>query len=120
MTNSAPPFRLTWDDAMGIGRCVWSPESGCRLEDAEAITAGVIGLGRGMVPLLVSGLSKLDRPAREYLLRDEGNVSAVALLADTAVSRMIANFFIGVGRPVVPVRLFTEEQAAIEWLRDQQ
>lgn len=118
MDGSTPNFRLWWDDELGIVRILWTTGVVCRLEDAQAVTTLVAAMGHGPVPLLTddSGLSKMERAAREHFAQAEGVVSAVAVLARTAVARMIANFFIGMGHPSVPVRIFTDEQAAVTWL----
>lgn len=42
--------------------------------------------------------------------------SMIALLGESPVDRVIANFFIGVRRPERPTRYFTSEATAIAWL----
>ncbi len=42
---------------------------------------------------------------------------ATALLIDSPVSRVIANFFMGLNRPLSPTRVFTEQTQAIRWLQ---
>lgn len=44
--------------------------------------------------------------------------SMVALLGESPVDRVIANFFIGVRQPARPTRYFTSEAAAYAWLRE--
>ena len=39
------------------------------------------------------------------------------LLASSPVTRMIANFFIGMGQVPMPMRMFTDETEALRWLR---
>lgn len=41
----------------------------------------------------------------------------MALLIGSPVSRMIGNFFLGINRLRVPVRLFSDEAEALEWLK---
>lgn len=43
--------------------------------------------------------------------------SMVALLGESPVDRVIANFFIGVRKPARPTRYFTSEEAALTWLK---
>lgn len=45
-------------------------------------------------------------------------VSRVALLVRTALSRTIGSFFIGLNRGTYPTRMFTDEAKALEWLLD--
>lgn len=42
---------------------------------------------------------------------------AEALLIDSMASRITANFYLRVNKPISPTRLFTDEQKALEWLR---
>ena len=42
---------------------------------------------------------------------------ATALLIDSPVSRVIANFFMGLNRPLSPTQMFTDETEAMRWLR---
>ena len=46
-------------------------------------------------------------------------ISAVAFIAKTAVGRVIGNFWLGLNRPPYPVRLFTDEEPALDWLAKQ-
>lgn len=58
------------------------------------------------------------RPIREYLIREGPRYqSAVALLVKSPMSRIIANFFLGLNKPAIPLRLFNNEAEAIEWLK---
>jgi hypothetical protein len=67
----------------------------------------------------IRGLATLDREGRAHFRGDYGGTSRVALLADSALNRMLANFFIGMQRLPVPIRMFTDEAAALAWLREQ-
>lgn len=71
-------------------------------------------------PLLVDarGIGSMDRPARREFVRRGDLVSAVALVVDTPLSRMMANFFLTVSKPVAPTRLFDDEVYALGWLRE--
>ena len=62
-------------------------------------------------------LKSITKEARDYLA-DKGNelVAASALLVESALIRVIANFFITVNKPKNPTRIFTNENEAIRWL----
>jgi hypothetical protein len=45
--------------------------------------------------------------------------ASTALLAGSAATRMVANFFLGLNRGPIPVRMFTSEADAVDWLRAQ-
>lgn len=47
---------------------------------------------------------------------DSPLVTAVALVTNSNISRMVGNFFIGLTQSYVPVKLFTEPEKAREWL----
>ena len=57
------------------------------------------------------------KEARDYLA-NEGNalVSASAILIDSPMLKMAANFYIMVNKPVNPTRMFTSKSSAVEWL----
>lgn len=111
-------YRVFWDDEARIAVTEWALGSVCGLTEAAGVTAEVKALGRGPVPILVDmrGMTRLERPAREHFIGDQGGVSAIALLAGSAVNRMIANFFIGLKRMPIPIRIFTDRDAAQSWL----
>lgn len=82
----------------------------------------------------VAGVAELAGPKRHILLIDmrnlrditqgarriyhDGPAFAVALLVASPVSKVIGSFFIGLNRPSYPLRIFTSETKAIEWLKD--
>ncbi len=43
--------------------------------------------------------------------------AAIALLIGGRVARGIANAYVRIFRPIIPTRLFTDEQEALNWLR---
>ncbi|MEM9389116.1 MAG: hypothetical protein AAGA02_01510 [Bacteroidota bacterium] len=65
----------------------------------------------------ISSLKKITKDARDYLA-DEGNryVTASAIIVNSPVLKMIANFFITVNRPKSPTRMFTNKNSALNWL----
>jgi hypothetical protein len=60
-----------------------------------------------------------DRETREYYSSSEGlrATKALALLVESPFTRVMANFFISINKPLVPTRLFTSEDAAVAWLK---
>jgi hypothetical protein len=118
MGRTEPLYRVWWDEQAQVAHADWRPGSTCGLEEARAITAALRALDRGSVPVLVDmrGLVKFDRAGREHFIADDGGARAVALLVASAVDKMIANFFIGMKRLTVPIRMFTDQAAALEWL----
>jgi hypothetical protein len=62
----------------------------------------------------------LERDARTfYAGRDAAKVlRATALLIGSPLSRALGNFFLGLNKPHMPTRLFTDEESAMAWLRE--
>lgn len=74
-------------------------------------------------PLLIDlkNLKSITPQARAYFsARDrETDICAFAFLIHSAFQRMVGNIFIQFNNPPIPTRLFTDETAALEWLRSQ-
>lgn len=67
------------------------------------------------------GLKAINREARLYLNSDEGvdKVHAAAIVARNPFEKHLANFFIQISllKSKIPVKLFSDENSALEWLR---
>ncbi len=61
----------------------------------------------------------MTRDARVYFAGSESKKvhSAAALLAQSPLSKVLGNLFLGLNKPLFPTRLFTSEKDAIEWLK---
>ncbi|MDH5681165.1 MAG: hypothetical protein OEZ36_06245 [Spirochaetota bacterium] len=72
-------------------------------------------------PLLVDmrDLQGISRDAREYFAGDQVRefVLAIALIVESATSRIIGNFFLSFNKLKVPVKLFNSETKGETWLR---
>lgn len=106
----------------GIVRADIFPGVEQTLEDAKEQVAAVWKVGHGRKrPVLVDmrEVKSLSREARVYYANDETARfrSASALLVSSAVTRVLASFFLGLNKPNHPVRLFTSEDEALDWLR---
>jgi hypothetical protein len=112
-----PKFRM-WLRPDGIVAMVFAPRIATDLADALAAVDAMTELTRGRrSPLLVylHGAGPQDRPARAEFARRDDVVSAVALIVDTPLSRMIGNFYLTVSKPIAPTRLFDNEASALAW-----
>lgn len=71
-------------------------------------------------PILVTvrNAKHITKEARDYLASADGcnKVKAGAILVDSVVMSVIANFFLHINKPLVPTKLFTNKESAIEWL----
>lgn len=85
---------------------------------AEQCVRGAIELAGEKNHLLLvdmRGLSGITQEARKVY--NDGPATAVALLIESPVSRVIGSFFLGLNKPAYPLKLFTNEDKAIEWLK---
>ncbi|MEO5710611.1 MAG: STAS/SEC14 domain-containing protein [Nocardioidaceae bacterium] len=121
MTDDHKSYTVWWDQPNGVVRTDWLRHAVCTLPVAHQVTADIRGLGQGRVLSLVDlrPLKSIDRESRQYFMGDHSAYRAVALVADAPVSRMIANFFLGMFSQAIPVRMFAADDAAIDWLQQQ-
>jgi len=85
--------------------------------NTDAIVAIAAG---GTYPLVVDirSVERIDAAARRYHATVSGlHFTAVALLVDSPLSRVIGNFFLGLNRPAYALQIFSDESAAIGWLK---
>jgi len=62
----------------------------------------------------------IDSKTREYAAAQyRPHVAGQAILIDSKVSSYFANIFLKFSRPKVPTKLFTAEEEAINWLKEQ-
>jgi hypothetical protein len=97
--------------------------TGCEmtLNDAKANLAATFELaGRRPIPVLVDmrEVRSQTREARQHFAGPEAQkvTLAVALLIGSPVSRVLANFYLGVRPPRIPTQLFTDEAEAVTWV----
>ncbi len=112
-----------WLGEDGIIRAVIHPGLVTRIEDAKENVRGFAEVADGTKRLAVIDMrahaASATRAAREYYAGPENAevVLAVALLVRSAVSRMLGNFFLGLNKTMFPLKLFSEPEPALEWLR---
>ncbi len=91
------------------------------LETAKiAVEDRVKRFGHKDFPLLVHAtiVKHVTIEARNYLASEEGcqKIKSCAIITSSIVTRVIANFFLTLNKPLVPTKLFTNEEHAKEWL----
>jgi len=71
-------------------------------------------------PLLIDSrkMTSITKEARDFfsLNNRDSSVNSMGFVIDSSVSKTIGNFFIAISKPRVPVRLFTSEETALQWL----
>ena len=112
-----------WIDEEGI--CHHTYTAGARLTFEDTLKeCRIISemSGHKKVPILVdiNNVKHVPRESRMYYAGKEAEMifKATALLIGTKMSRVIGNFFIGLNKPSMPVKLFTSEKEALKWLKD--
>lgn len=73
------------------------------------------------VPILtdIRGNASADLAARRHYARESSRIGlAVAIVVDSGVSGVVANFFLRLNKVGVPTRLFTSLNEATQWLND--
>jgi hypothetical protein len=121
MDDNEKCFRVWWDEQGGVVRTDWLEGAVCGIDDARAVNAEIEAMDRGKVLSLVNlkQVDSIDRPAREFFMNQSGSYRAVALVAGSAATRMLANFFLGLKRGDIPVKMFTADADALAWLQAQ-
>ena len=92
------------------------------LQDMKDIVASCQKVSCGKpCPLLVDAryIKSMSHDAREHASGQEVNniIIATATLVGSPVSRTIVNFFMKLNKPLVPTKLFTDEDEAFVWLK---
>ncbi len=70
--------------------------------------------------LVFGGMSNLTSAARDYYAKGakpKRNTDKLAMVIDSHVSRVLGNIFLGLNRPSIPIKLFTNEDEAVDWLK---
>jgi hypothetical protein len=112
-----PPFRLE-EGPDGIVRLTWDRDLRVTAELARRAMAAVDDVNTGgRRPLLVrmARTTALDREAREQF-GEKSSISAIALLGETPVDRLLAASTLGRASAQAPARYFTDEREAVAWL----
>jgi hypothetical protein len=115
------PFISMWLDKEGFLYCRYAEDVHLSLDTAISIVESRIFFAKGRsYPLLVDmrGIKSTTRKAREYMATIGSTlVMAGALITGSAINRAIGNLFLTIDKPLVPTRLFTNEESARQWLR---
>lgn len=112
----------TWMGEDGIARTMVKEGADISLEDAKENTLAMEQLYEGETfPLMVDTrkVKYISKEARDHfsIKNRKSVVCAFALVIGSPLSRIIGNFFMGLNKPSVPMKLFTNEKDAIRWLK---
>jgi len=114
-----------WLGTDGIVRIEFGPTDEHTLEDGHEVVEAHDRLadqtGSTKVPVLADIRNVkvwADAQARAYYVTEEAAArkAAMAMLTSSVMQKMLGKFFFRVNRPPYPAKLFTDEQAALDWL----
>lgn len=114
----------TWMGKDNIARTCVKDGAEIVLEDAKENSVAVCSLeGPENFALIVDTrkIKSITKEARDHFSLNgrESRVIAFAILIESPLSRIIGNFFMGLNKPRVPVKLFNQEAKAVEWCQHQ-
>ena len=125
LMEQTPTQTLYWDTDEHIvwGELDATPQTLQTAEEnieAQARIRDALGKEMTRVAIDMRQTVKITREARNYYAgeRTASIQRATALLIDSPLSAVIANFFMGLNKPLSPTRMFTNEDDAIAWLRE--
>lgn len=110
-----------WLGADGILRVIVNPGTRLTLADIkEHLEATQASLTSDRLPVLVdiSRIKSISREARAYMSgeRAKQHIAAHAVLVGSPLTRVIANFALGLSRTSYPTKIFSSEAEALRWL----
>ncbi len=110
-----------WLDEGGIVHERFFPKTDFTIQDAKQSLAVGLELSEGadfswLVD--ISNLKSITKEAREHFGKiEDSHMKAVALVTSSPVSTVFGNFFLRFNKPMLPVRLFSSEIQAHDWLK---
>ncbi|MFH1682495.1 MAG: STAS/SEC14 domain-containing protein [Candidatus Woesearchaeota archaeon] len=116
------PITQGWLGEDQVARVFFSPNAQVTLQDAKDHFAACLKASRGeRHPVLVDirNLKSVEHPARKFFADESFSkfTKASALLVGSPLSKVLGSFFIGLNRPPYPIRIFSSEDEALEWLK---
>lgn len=106
----------------GIIIAIYKPDLKIDIEIAKATVNArkVVSNGKVMPGLAdIRNLKSVTDEARDWLGTKEPNelLSACAVLTNTPIQNLLANFYLRFSNPPIPTKLFTNKEKAIRWLK---
>ena len=105
-----------------IYRVIIKDDAHVMLPDAEEIIATILKINGGtLLPVFIDirKIKMISWEARKYFASDDrprvGTV--VAIIVGSSTTRVIGNFFLGLNKPSYPLRIFSSEIDAVNWLK---
>jgi hypothetical protein len=117
------PTSRVWIGADNISRVVILPSAKNEVKDLQGLIEAIRKLCKGELrPGLVDirDLKIFSRDIRQYYGDKERPraANATAFLVESSLSKLFGNVLISLGKPLYPVKLFTLEDEAVDWLKE--
>lgn len=112
---------ITWLDSSGIIIAIGKDHAIHTLAHALENHRVNVELAGGIRrPFLIdmTDVKSMSHEARTFYAGPEPPkvITAVAIITNSTLSKLVANFFMTLGKPVLPTRMFTSIEEATEWL----
>ncbi len=115
------PAALMWFDEDGILYSVSKKVPQPTIEEAKNVMKDFLILTGGKKVCMLSdntNATPMNKEMRDYYAEVIPQVlKAVAIISRSAVGKMTANVFFSINKQPYPVKLFTDENEAKEWLK---
>ncbi len=111
-----------WLDEGGIIHEHFFPKTDFTIQDAKQSMAVGLELSEGADfswLIDMTNMKSITKEAREYFGEVENShIKAVGLVTNSPVSKVFGNFFLRFNKPTIPVRLYSSEIQAHDWLKE--
>jgi hypothetical protein len=111
--------KVTLEDD-GVVRVIVHPGAEVGADDMRAFLAARMQLAPHRVPVIIDQRRIRSMTRQAQIVATEGAAQrptlCLAILMESPLTVMIANFFVIFGRPRYPTRLFTSEESALAWI----
>lgn len=113
-----------WMDKDGVLYQDYPPGTEITLEDSldelRAYRANFCKAVRRPIIVDISNVKTVSKEARNIYSSNETAeiLSAAALIVSNPVSRIMGNFYMGINKTIMPVRMFSTTMDAKNWLKD--
>ncbi|MES2138791.1 MAG: hypothetical protein V4511_03730 [Bacteroidota bacterium] len=105
----------------GILYCIYANDLDVDIETVKSVVTSRIDFSKGVsYPVLidVKGIRSFTKEARDYAGKEGAKlIKASAIIVDSALTKTLLNLFLLINNPNVPIKLFTDEKEAKEWLQ---
>ena len=114
-------FEIWYED--GIIFTVFKKNTILNLEVSQLVVSERIKVSNSKAAPLCVDLTNVyntDTQARKYMASKEAVafITAGAFLLDNEIMKLAGNIFIKIDKPLIPTKLFTDKDKAIQWLQN--